>query len=179
MGSWLAGWILDHPRRREFVLSAAYITAMAAILSLAMDGRLVLRHFVVAYGVGFPVQACMSLGLAYGSPRLPRPALRFLMAGCGLIIGLAVGGTLLEGHPGLLFGNGAAVLIAVLVWVLAGAGFEVLERLRDARARLDWAERDRCAPRCRARAAPRGRWATSLRRCVPISTFRRYAWRGA
>ena len=127
------------------MLSAAYIAAMAAIVSLAMDGRLVLWHFVVAYGVGLPVQACMSLGKTYGSPRLPRPALRFLMAGCGLLIGLSVGGMLLEGRPGLLFGNGAAMLIAVLAWALAGTGFEALERLGDARARLERAERDRLA----------------------------------
>ena len=145
MGSSVIVRFLQHAGRREFVLSAAYIAAMAAILSLATEGRLALRYFVVAYGIGLPVQVCMSLGRAYGSPRLPRPALRFVMAGCGLVIGLAVGGMLLEGRPGLLFADGAAVLMAVLVWGLAGVGFEALENLRDARARLDRAERDRLA----------------------------------
>ena len=43
MASWLTAWIREHPGRRDCVLSGAYITAMAAMLSLAMEGRLVLR----------------------------------------------------------------------------------------------------------------------------------------
>ena len=60
---------------------------------------------------------------------------------CGLVLGLALGGALVAGHPAFLLDNDSWVLVGVLVSALAVAGFEVL----NARERLARAERDALA----------------------------------
>ncbi len=143
MKSRLTASIATHPAPWIWLLCALFSTVIAAILSLAMEGALVHKYFVVGYGIGFSVQGCIVLGVASGSPRLPRGVVGFVMAACGLIVGLAVSGVLLAGDPGFLLGDRVGVLIAVLVCALAGIGFEALRQVWNARARLERAERDR------------------------------------
>ncbi len=139
----LTASIGTHPVRWGWVLCVLFSTAIAAIMSLAMEGALVRRYFIVSYGIGLSVPACIHLGVAYGPPWLPRAVVGLVMATCGLIIGLAAGGVVLAGNPVLLLGDRASVLTTVLVWALAGIGFEALRQVWNARARLDQAERDR------------------------------------
>ena len=145
MKSRLTASIATHPTPWIWLLCALFCTAIAAILSLAMEGALVRKYFIVGYGIGFSVQGCVVLAVAYGSPRLPRAVVGFAMAGCGLIVGLTVSGVLLAGAPGFFLADRVGVLIAVLVCALAGIGFEALRQVWNASARLGRAERDRLA----------------------------------
>ena len=129
----------------ETVCNAAFCTAAATVLSLAMEESLAPGYFVVGYSIGFAVQACNALGRAYGPARVSRLVTRVATTGCGLILGLALGGTLLAGRPALLLAGGAPLLIALLVGVMALVGFELLKHLRDTRDRLLRAERDALA----------------------------------
>ena len=128
--------------RRGTVLNFAFCTFVATMLGLESRGTLVPHYFVISYSIGFSVQVCTWLGRAYAPPRWPRLALRVAMTGCGLIIGLALGGFLVAGHPGALLDNSASLLVGVLISVLAVAAFEGARQLWDTRERLARAERD-------------------------------------
>lgn len=134
-------------RRRpvETVCNVLFCTAAATVLSLAMEESLAPGYFVVGYSIGFAVQACNAIGRAYGSRAGSRLVTRVATTGCGLVVGLVLGGTLLAGRPALLLADGAPLLIALLVGVMAFVGFELLKHLRDTRDRLLRAERDALA----------------------------------
>ncbi len=143
MKSRLTASIGRHPVRWAWLLGSLFCTAIGAILSLAMAGAFDREYFVASYSIGLSVLACTELGLAYGPARLPGAVIRFVMAVCGLAIGLAAGGVLLAGSPLLLLGDPVRVVIGALVCALAGIGFEALRQVWNARAGLDQAERDR------------------------------------
>lgn len=143
MKSRLTASIGRHPVRWAWLLGVLFCTAIGAILSLAMAGALVGEYFTVSYCIGLSVLACTEFGLACGPSRLPGAAVRFVMAVCGLAIGLAAGGVLMAGNPLLLLGDPVRVVIGALVCAIAGIGFEALKQVWNARAGLDQAERDR------------------------------------
>ena len=143
MKSRLTASISAHPVRWGWLLCALFSTVVAAIMSLALEGGLVCGYFIVSYGIGFSVPACIHLGVAFGPTWLPRAVVGLVMATCGLIIGLAASGVLVAGNPALLLGDRVSVLTTGLVWALAGIGFEALRQVWNARGRLDQAERDR------------------------------------
>lgn len=143
MKSRLTASIGRHPVRWAWLLGVLFCTAIGAILSLAMEGALVGEYFTVSYCIGLSVLACTEFGVAYGPSRLPGAVVRFVMAVCGLAVGLAAGGVLMAGNPLLLFGDPVLVVIGALVCAVAGIGFEALKQVWNARAGLDQAERDR------------------------------------
>ena len=129
----------------ETACNVLFCTSAATVLSLAMEESLAPGYFVVGYSIGFSVQACNALGRAYGPARAPRLVTRVATTGCGLVVGLVLGGTLLAGRPLLLLADGSPLLIAMLVGVMALVGFELLKHLWDTRDRLLRAERDALA----------------------------------
>ena len=131
--------------RRRTVLNFAFCTFVATMLGLESQGTLVPRYFAISYSIGFSVQVCTWLGRAYAPPTWPLLAMRVAMTGCGLIIGLALGGVLVAGHPAALLENNASLLLGVLISVLAVAAFEGAKQLWDTRERLARAERDALA----------------------------------
>lgn len=143
MKSPLTASIGRHPVRWAWLLGSLFCTAIGAILSLAMEGAVVREYFVVSYSIGLSVLACTEFGVAYGPSRLPGAVVRFVMAVCGLAIGLAVGGVLMAGNPVLLLADPVRVVIGALVCTVAGVGFEALKQVWNARAGLEQAERDR------------------------------------
>ena len=142
-------WPATSMRARRWPLEAAcnalFCTFAATVLSLAMEESLAPGYFVVGYSIGFCVQVCNAVGRAYGPARRPRLAARVVTTGCGLAAGLALGGWLSAGRPLLLLADGSTLLIAMLVGVMALAGFEGLKQLWDTRDRLLRAERDALA----------------------------------
>ena len=143
MKSRLTASIGAHPMRWGFLLGSLFCTAIGAILSLAMEGALVGDYFTVSYCIGLAVLGCTELGVARAPAWLPPGAVRLVMAVCGLVVGLAVGGVLIAGNPVVLLGDRVRVLIGALVCALAGVGVEALKQVWSARAGLDQAERDR------------------------------------
>ena len=129
----------------ETACNVLFCTSAATVLSLAMEESLAPGYFVVGYSIGFSVQACNALGRAYGPARAPRLVTRVATTGCGLVVGLVLGGTLLAGRPALLLADWSPLLIAMLVGVMALVGFELLKHLWDTRDRLLRAERDALA----------------------------------
>ena len=136
MRSELARW------RRRTAYNLAFCTLAAAMLGLATRGTLVSEFFVVSYSIGFFVQICTGVGRQYAPARLPRFLVTVAMTGCGLMLGLALGGALVAGHPASLLGDDSSLLVAMAIGVLVAAGFEGLKQLWDARERLSRAERD-------------------------------------
>ena len=133
--------------QRRAVVNLAFCTFAAATLGLATRGALVSEFFVVSYSVGFFVQVCTGVGRDYAPARLPRFLVTAAMTGCGLVLGLALGGVLVAGHPASLLGDDSSLLVALLICALVAAGFEGLRQLWDTRERLTRAERDALARR--------------------------------
>ena len=142
---WLATSIRTHWWPLETLCNAVLCTFVATVLSLAREGSLVSGYLVVGYSIGFCVQVCNFAGCAPGRSRHWRLVSRIATTGCGLIIGLALGGVLSAGRPLLLLADGSIFVITMLVGVMALAGFEVLKHLWDTRDRLLRAERDALA----------------------------------
>ena len=128
---------------RRTVLNFAFCTFVATMLGLESRGELVPHYFWMSYSIGASVQVCIWISEAY-APRWPRLAMRSATTGCGLIIGLALGGVLVAGHPAALL-NDNALVVGVLISVLAVAAFEGAKQLWDTRDRLARAERDALA----------------------------------
>ena len=131
--------------QRRTVFNLAICTFAAATLGLATRGTLVSDYFVVSYSIGFFVQVCTGVGRVYAPARLPRFLVTVAMTGCGLVLGLALGGRLVAGHPASLLGDDSSLLIGLLISTVVAAGFEGLKQLWDARERLSRAERDALA----------------------------------
>lgn len=131
-----------HRWQGRTVLNLAFCTFVATILGLAIRGTLVADYFVVSYCIGLCIQVCTGLGTAHTPSRLPRPAVRVAMSGCGLLLGLALGGALVAGDPALLIGDNAAFFLGAVICAMGVATFEGLKQLWDVRERLVRAERD-------------------------------------
>ena len=134
-----------HRWQRRTVLNLAFCTFVATILGLAMRGTVVPGYFVVSYCIGLSIEICNWIGRAYAPPGLPRFAVRVAMSGCGLVLGLALGGALMAGDPALLLGDNAALLLGGVICAMGFAAFESLKQLWDARERLVRTERDALA----------------------------------
>ena len=134
-----------HRWQQQTVLNLAFCTFVATILGLATRETLVPDHFVISYCIGLCIQVCTGLGTTHAPPGFPRSAVRAAMSGCGLLLGLALGGTLVAGDPARLLGDNAALLLGAVICAMGVAAFEGLKQLRDARERLAGAERDALA----------------------------------
>ncbi len=131
-----------HRWQRRTVLNLAFCTFVATILGLAMRGTVVPGYFVVSYCIGLSIEICTRFGRAYAPPAVPRFAVMGAMTGCGLMIGLTMGGALVLGDPASLLVDSASLLVGVLISALAVAAFEGARRLWDAREQVARAERD-------------------------------------
>ena len=127
------------------VLNLAFCTFVAAMLGLEAQGTLVPDYFVISYSIGLCVQVCIWIGRWYAPLSLPLFAVRIVTTGSGLVLGLALGGTLVAGRPASLLADNSAFLVGVLISVVAVTGFEGLRKLWEARDRLSRAERDALA----------------------------------
>ena len=134
-----------HPAWSSLTFTVVLCTLVAALLSLARGGTLESEILVMSYSIGLSIHVCMYVGFVWWSPRLPQPVVSIAMLGCGLVLGMAVGGTLTEGRPLLLLGNGQALAIGAVLGALTIGGSCVMESWWDARARLARAERDALA----------------------------------
>ncbi len=136
----------SHARRwqRRTVFNLAICTFAATVLGVETQGALVPEYFVISYSIGLSVQVCAWVG-SYASTRFPRFAVTVAATGCGLMLGLALAGLLVEGDPAFLFEDNSSLVVGGLIGALAVAGFEGLKQLRDAREQLSRAERDALA----------------------------------
>ncbi len=134
-----------HPGWWSLSFSVVFSTLIAVMLSLLRGSVLAPDVLLVSFSVGGCIHACMCLGHAWRSPRLPRLAVTVTMLGCGLVCGLALGGLLIEGRPGLLLRGSFALPFGVLLGVLTTAGFYVVDNWWETRARLERAERNALA----------------------------------
>ena len=134
-----------HPAWSSLTFTVVLCTLVAALLSLARGDTLEPEILVMSYSIGLSIHVCMYVGFVWWSPRLPQPVVSIAMLGCGLVLGMAVGGTLTEGRPLLLLGNGQALAIGAVLGALTIGGSCVMESWWDARARLARAERDALA----------------------------------
>lgn len=137
--------IRAQPQRWGWVLNAAFCAVVGAVLSLAMFGSLVPAFFSVSYSCGFSIHLFVTCVHRYGPSWLPRWAAETVAAMCGMILGLALGGVVLEGDPLFLLGSNVSLLIGVLLSAIGLAGSVAVERLWEVRNRLARAERDALA----------------------------------
>ena len=144
----LAASVRAHPACWSLGFTFVFCVLVAALLSLA-GGRVISPEIlVVSFSVGFSVHVCICVGHLWWAPRVPRvPQLvvTFTMLGCGLVLGLAVGGALTEGRPLLFLRSNYSLPLGALLGLLTIGGFYVMENWWDARARLARAERDTLA----------------------------------
>lgn len=128
--------------QKRTALNLVFCTCAAAVLGLATQGVLVSDFFVVSYAVGFFVQLCTGLGSRHAPSSLPRSMVVVAMTGCGLVLGLALAGALVDGYPASFLGDHSSLLVALLICAMVAMAFEGLKRLWDARERLTRAERE-------------------------------------
>ncbi len=111
-------------------------------------------HPDVPDGLAGLTQLCQRLGIvlqhlaAHGRTHRHGPAWLSRWVGetaataCGLVLGLGLGGVLLDGHPMFLLGSNVWLLIAVLLSGVGLAGSIAAERLWEVRNRLERARRE-------------------------------------
>ncbi len=145
MTAWLQASIREHPAHWGWALNAAFCTLVGGVLSLAMSERLEPAYFATSYGIGFSIHAFNLLAHRHGPAWLPRRAAETVATACGMVLGLALGGALLDGDPLFLLGSNAFLLIGVLLSGAGLAGSIAVERLWEVRNRLERARRDALA----------------------------------
>lgn len=145
MIDWLRTSVGAHPGWWSLAFNAVFCTLVGAAVSLARSGRLTMEPLIISSCVGLSICGCMLVGHVYWAPRLPRLLVTILMLACGLLLGLAAGGTLVEGRPLMLLGNAYAPLSGALLGVFTIGGFYAVENWWETRARLGRAERDALA----------------------------------
>ena len=111
MTAWLKASIREHPARWGWALNAAFCTLVGGVLSLAMAERLEPAYFATSYGIGFSIHAFNLLAHRHGPPWLPRWAAETVATACGMVLGLALGGVVLDGDALFLLGSNAFLLI--------------------------------------------------------------------
>ncbi len=141
----LAASVRAHPGRWCLAFTIVFCTLVAVLFSLARGESLASRVLVMSYSIGLSIHVCMYVGFVWWSPRLPQLVVTVAMLGCGLVLGMALGGTLMEGRPLFLLRNGYTLAIGALLGVLTVSGSYVMENWWDTRARLGRAERDALA----------------------------------
>ena len=145
MTAWFKASIREHPARWGWALNAAFCTLVGGVLSLAMAERLEPAYFATSYGIGFSIHAFNLFAHRHGPPWLPRWAAETVATACGMVLGLALGGVLLDGDALFLLGSNAFLLIGVLLSGAGLAGSIAVERLWEVRNRLERARRDALA----------------------------------
>ena len=145
MTAWLKASIREHPAGWGWALNAAFCTLVGAVLSLAMCEALAPAYFATSYGIGFSIHAVNLFADRHGPPWLPRWAAGTVATACGMVLGLALGGVFLDGHPLFLLGSNVFLLIGVLLSGVGLAGSIAVERLWEVRNRLERARRDALA----------------------------------
>ncbi len=141
----LAASVRAHPAWSSLTFTIVLCALVAVLLSLARGDTLEPEILVMSYSIGLSIHVCMYVGFVWWAPRLPPPVVSVAMLGCGLVLGMAVGGTLTEGRPLLLLRNGQALAIGAVLGALTVGGSCMMESWWDTRARLDRAERDALA----------------------------------
>ena len=110
-----------------------------------MLGRLEPAYFATSYAIGFSIHGFTLFADRHGPPWLPRWAAGTVATACGMVLGLALGGVLLDGDPLFLLGSSAFLLIGVLLSGVGLAGSIAVERVWEVRNRLERAKRDALA----------------------------------
>ena len=142
MKAWLKASIRAHPGRWGWALNAAFCTLVGAVLSLAVRGALDPAYFATSYVIGFSIHAFNEFVHRHGPAWLPRWVGETVATACGMVLGLGLGGVLLDGHPMFLLGSNTWLLIAVLLSGVGLAGSIAAERLWEVRNRLERARRE-------------------------------------
>ena len=139
----LAESIRARPRRWGWLANFLFCTLVGAAVGVAGGGDYVGASLAVSYTIGFSIHVCIHVGFVLLAPRVPWPIVVAAMLAIGIVLGLALGGTIIAGRPlYFLRDDYSAAALAVLFGALGALGFALLYDLRAARARLERAERD-------------------------------------
>ena len=135
-----------HPHRSGWAANFLFCTLVGAATGVAGGGGYLAASFAVSYAIGFSIHVCIHAGFVLLPPGIPRPLVIGAMLAVGILLGLALGGTLIAGQPlYLLRDDYSAAALAVLFGALGVIGFALLYDLWAARGRLERAERDTLA----------------------------------